>query len=240
MSGPALVVLTGLLRGVFRVIDRWTDQALEVADRAAEYGYLAIGLVVAGDGVFPAFPGEGVIVAGAVLAAAGSLNLWLVIVAGAVGAVAGDSTAYWIGRGGEGPIRRFVARFVGRKRLEAAEGMVLRRGPLLVFAGRFLPGIRIGVNMSCGAGQMAYRRFLAFDAMGATVWSTQAAFLGFFAGKAFADQVWVAFVVAGVVIVIITAIIGVKERAYLREERERQAAERRALDGGDPATRTGG
>lgn len=218
------LVLTGLISDLSNLLNDWTETVLGVAERAAEYGYVAIALVVAGDGVFPAFPGEGVIVAGAVLAAGGSLNLYLVILAGAIGAVIGDSTAYWIGRGGEGPIRRFVARFVGQDRLVAAEGMVRRRGPVLVFVGRFLPGIRIGVNMSCGAGQMAYPRFLLFDALGGLVWSTQAALLGFFAGKAFADQLWVAFVVAGIVIVIVTAFIAVKERSDIRKQRELDAA----------------
>ena len=143
------------------------------------------------------------IVAAAVLAAEGSLSLPLVILAGAAGAVIGDSSAYWIGRGGGGPIKRFVTRFAGAERLEAAERMVRRQGPALVFVGRFLPGIRIAINLSCGAGQMAYPRFLFFDLLGGLVWAAQAALLGYFAGKAFADQLWVAFVVAfGVTLIV--------------------------------------
>ena len=61
---------------------------------------------MAGDGIFPVLPGETAIVAAAVLAANGDLSLPLVILAGAAGAVLGDSCAYWIGRGGGGPIRR--------------------------------------------------------------------------------------------------------------------------------------
>ncbi len=229
--------LAGFLSDLSDSLNEWTEAVLGVAERAAEYGYIAIALVVAGDGVFPAFPGEGVIVAGAVLASSDSLNLYLVILAGAAGAVVGDSAAYWIGRRGEGPIRRFVARFVGQERLDAAEGMVSRRGPVLVFVGRFLPGIRIGVNMSCGAGQMAYPRFLLFDSLGALVWSTQAALLGFFAGKAFADQLWVAFVVAGLVIVVVTAFIAIKERSDIRKHQELTAAAeaaKAAEDSGSP------
>ena len=64
-----------------------------VAEDAARYGYWAVLLVVAGDGVFPLLPGETAIVAAAVLAADGSLSLPLVILAGAAGAVIGDSTA---------------------------------------------------------------------------------------------------------------------------------------------------
>ena len=57
----------------------------QFAEDAAAYGYWAVLLVVAGDGVFPLLPGETAIVAAAVLAADGALSLPLVILAGAVG-----------------------------------------------------------------------------------------------------------------------------------------------------------
>ena len=216
------------------------DQFADFAEDAAAYGYWAVLLVVAGDGVFPALPGETAIVAAAVLAANGSLSLPLVILAGAVGAVIGDSAAYWIGRGGGGPIKRFVTRVAGAERLEAAERMVRRQGPALVFVGRFLPGIRIAINLSCGAGQMSYPRFLTFDALGGIVWATQAALLGYFAGKAFADQIWVAFAVAFGVTLIVGGVVAVKERQRVRRERAAAEAERGRAPDAEPTTTSGG
>ena len=189
-----------------------------LAGGAADYGYWAVLLVVAGDGVFPVLPGETAIVAAAVLAADGRLNILLVILAGAAGAIVGDSTAFAVGRAGGGPIKRFVSRVAGTERLEAAERMVARQGPALVVVGRFLPGIRIAINLSCGAGQMAYGRFLMFDVIGATLWSTQAALLGYFAGRAFADQLWVAFIVAFGVTAIVGGFVALKERKRVRQE----------------------
>ena len=211
-----------------------------VAEDAARYGYWAVLLVVAGDGVFPLLPGETAIVAAAVLAADGSLSLPLVILAGAAGAVIGDSTAYWVGRAGGGPIKRGLTRFAGEERLEAAERMVQRQGPALVFVGRFLPGIRIAINLSCGAGQMAYPRFLFFDLLGGVVWATQAALLGYFAGKAFADQLWVAFVVAFGVTLLVGGLVAVKERQRVKRERAAAEAERAGEQPGAPTTTPGG
>ncbi len=204
------------------------DVFSRVAEGAADYGYWAVLLVVAGDGIFPILPGETAIVAAAVLAADGSLSLPLVILAGAVGAVIGDSCAFAVGRTGGGPIKRFVSRFVGPDRLAAAERMVERQGPALVLVGRFLPGIRIAINMSCGAGQMAYQRFLLFDVIGAALWSAQAALLGYFAGKAFADQLWVAFVVAFAVTALVGGFVALKERRRVKKENAEAAAERSA------------
>lgn len=216
------------------------DSFSAFAEDAAAYGYWAVLLVVAGDGVFPALPGETAIVAAAVLAADGSLSLPLVIAAGAAGAMIGDSAAFWIGRAGGGPIKRFVTRVAGLERLEAAERMVQRQGPALVFVGRFLPGIRIAINLSCGAGQMAYPRFLAFDALGAAFWSGQAALLGYFAGKAFAGQLWVAFVVAFGVTALVGLVVALKERQRVRRERAEAEAERAQTLGGEPTTTPGG
>ena len=207
----------------------------DLAESAADYGYWAVLLVVAGDGVFPALPGETAIVAASVLAADGKLNILLVILAGAAGAVLGDCTAYWIGRAGGGPIKRTVMRFAGEDRLEAAERMVARQGPALVVVGRFLPGIRIAINLSCGAGQMAFPRFLVFDCIGAIVWASQAALLGYFAGKAFADQLWVAFVVAFGVTALIGGFVALKERRRVRAERAAAEAERRTPTGSGEA-----
>jgi membrane protein DedA with SNARE-associated domain len=195
-----------------------------LGDQAAEYGYAAIVLVVAGDGVFPLFPGETAIVAAAVLASQGTLNLYLVILAGAVGAMLGDSTAYGIGRLGEDRLRAFMIRMAGRERVDIAERMVERHGPALVFVGRFIPGLRIGINMACGAGLMPYRRFLLFNSLGSFFWSTQAALLGFFAGKAFADQIWVAFVVAIGLTLVVGGVVALKERQHVKRERARRAA----------------
>jgi membrane protein DedA with SNARE-associated domain len=203
----------------------------DIAEGAADYGYWAVLLVVAGDGVFPALPGETAIVAAAVLAADGHLNILLVILAGAVGAMIGDSTAYWIGRAGGGPIKRTVTRFAGQDRLEAAERMVRRQGPALVVVGRFLPGIRIAINLSCGAGQMTYPRFFTYDAIGSLFWSAQAALLGYFAGKAFADQLWVAFVVAFAVTGLVGGFVALKERKRVRQEKAAAEAERRTSPG---------
>jgi len=117
---------------------------------------------------------------------------------------------------------------VGEKRTRTAEGMVRRQGPALVFVGRFLPGIRIGINLACGAGQMSYGRFLMFDAAGALLWSLQAALIGYFAGKAFANQVWVALAVAIGVAIAVGFVVLLRERRMVAQEEALEAAEARA------------
>lgn len=204
--------------GLFNSIGEW----------AAEYGYIAIFVVVAGDGVFPVLPGETSIIAGAVFAAQGDLWLWAVIAVGAAGAVLGDSLAFLIGRTGGPWIRRVVVRMVSERRTRSAEGMVRRQGAAIVVTGRFLPGIRIGINIACGASDMPYRRFLAFDVIGAVGWSIQAALIGYFAGQAFAEQVWVALAVAIGVAILVAFVVILRERKMIAREETLEADEARA------------
>ncbi|MCB0882278.1 MAG: DedA family protein [Thermoleophilia bacterium] len=209
------------------VISDLMAKAHDLGDVVAKWGFFGVLAVVAGDGVLPILPGETAIVGAAVLAAHGKGHLLLVIAAGALGAMLGDSLAFWIGRWGAGPIQRFLTRMVGAKRYAQADAMVERNARPLVIGGRFLPGLRIAVNMACGSGHLTYPRFLMYESIGAVLWSTQAALLGYFAGKAFAEQTWVAFVVAGGVMVVVAFVITRREHAMRRAHEARLAAERR-------------
>ncbi len=87
---------------------------------------------------------------------------------------------------------------------------------------------------------MAYPRFLFFDLLGGTVWAAQAALLGYFAGKAFAGQLWVAFVVAFGVTAMVGVLVALKERQRVRRERAAAEAERTRRASAEPTTTPGG
>lgn len=197
-------------------------------DWAGRVGYPAILLVVAGDGVFPLLPGETAIISGATFASSGDLNLLLVILAGTLGAILGDVTAYGIGRAGGERIHRWARRVAGAERVATADRMVRERGSALVFVGRFLPGIRLAINLSAGAGGMTLKRFVTFDAMGALVWATQAALIGYIAGKAFAEKPWLGWLVALAVAGLVGGFIVLRERRMVGRHEARAAADREA------------
>ncbi|MBM3665231.1 MAG: DedA family protein [Actinobacteria bacterium] len=186
----------------------------------ASLGYLAVFLLVAGDGVVPIFPGETSIVVAAVFAANGDLNIWLVIVAGALGAVAGDSIAFWIGRGGGPWMRTRASRMVGEERMAVAEHMVHRQGDILVFTQRFITILRLAINIVLGAGTIAYRRYLAIDTAAAFLWAAQGALIGYLSGKIFPGETWLAVVVALVIAGILIGIIVLRERRRIVRERQ--------------------
>jgi membrane protein DedA with SNARE-associated domain len=159
-----------------------------------QYGYLAVaGLIMLEDFGVPA-PGETVLIAGAVYAGAGHLNIIAVAAIAIAAAVIGDNIGYAIGHFGG---RRLVLRF-GRyvfltpRRLDTAERFFTRHGGKVVTIARFVEGLRQANGIIAGITGMPWRRFLAFNTLGAVLWVGVWAGLGYLAGNhvtAIYDQV---------------------------------------------------
>lgn len=148
------------------------------------------------DVIFPVVPSETSVIIAGVLAGTGDLILWLVILVAAAGAILGDNIAYWIGRlAGHRIVERW---FKGerRKRIDWAERQIKERGPYLIVVGRFIPGGRTAVTVSCGLLEMPWRRFIAFDVLAGISWASYAALLGYFGGRTFEEDPLKAFLIA--------------------------------------------
>ncbi len=148
------------------------------------YGYLAVaGFVLLEDFGVPV-PGETVLILGAVYAGTGRLSVWLVGLLALVAAVTGDNIGFAIGRFGG---RRLVDRY-GRyvlltpERLDKATGFFERRGASIIIVARFVEGLRQANGIVAGTTGMHWARFLAFNAIGATLWVTLWTCVGYFSG----------------------------------------------------------
>ena len=138
----------------------------------SHYGYLAVGgLVLVEDFGVPA-PGETVLIAAAVYAGAGQLNLVLVGVIGFLAAVIGDNIGFAIGHFGGRRLALRLGRYVflTPRRLDTAERFFTRHGGKVVTIARFVEGLRQANGVIAGITGMPWRRFLAFNALGAALW----------------------------------------------------------------------
>ncbi|MFF5438157.1 DedA family protein [Streptomyces achromogenes] len=136
------------------------------------YGYWAVGAVVFVEDFGVPAPGETILLAAGVYAGAGRLNVVAVGLIAFAAAVAGDNLGYLIGRIGG---RAFVHRwgryvFLTPERFEAAEGFFTRHGGKIVTVARFVEGLRQANGIIAGTTGMHWRRFLAFNALGAALW----------------------------------------------------------------------
>lgn len=163
--------------------------------------------IAALDVLIPLVPSETSVILAGVLASSGDLILLLVIAFAAGGAILGDNTSYWIGRKlGHRLVDRF---FKGerRKQVDWAHKQVEERGGYLIVIGRFIPGGRTAVTLSCGMLEMRWRRFLSFDVAAGIVWATYAALLGYVGGETFEEDPLKGFILAFAVALLITGVI---------------------------------
>ena len=88
-----------------------------------------------------------------------------------IGIIAGDALSMWVGhRYGARWIRRpWAARIVAPQRLPALEDKMRRRGAVLAFLTRFLPGQRGTLYFIYGTLRLPYRTFLLADGLAALV-----------------------------------------------------------------------
>jgi len=134
--------------------------------------------------VTPFLPGDSLLFATGALAAAGVLDLGLVLMLLIAAAIIGDNMNYWIGRS-VGP-RVFTAdsRWLKREYLLQTKRYYERHGGKTVVLARFMPIVRTFSPFVAGIGRMSYPRFLAFDVGGGIFWVCGFGLLGYFFGNA--------------------------------------------------------
>jgi membrane protein DedA with SNARE-associated domain len=149
------------------------------------YGYLAVGGFITLEDFGIPVPGETVLIAAAVYAGAGRLNVFAVGLVAVLAAIVGDNIGYAIGFfGGRALVLRF-GKYVRLtdERLDKAEAFFARYGGVVVAGARFIEGLRQANGIVAGISRMAWPRFLAFNALGAVLWVGVWTSVGYLAGN---------------------------------------------------------
>ena len=142
-----------------------------------QYGYALLFVGVA-------FEGEAVLLAAALLARRGLLQLPVVMAVALAANTLADQAYFQIARRRG---RRWLEhRFGGHPRYQRLIELVGRRGGLLLVLSRFAYGLRIAIPAACGALGMGTFTFTALDLLAGLLWCVPIAALGFYAGGALA------------------------------------------------------
>jgi membrane protein DedA with SNARE-associated domain len=192
-----------------------------MADLLLNHGsYLGIILFLVLTGCGLPIPEEVPVVTAGVLAAQGGLNPLGGFLACLIGALLGDSVIYAIGyHWGHSLLKvhpRF-ARFLHAEREAKFERMIQRHGIKVLFAARFMIGVRSPVYLSAGILRVPFRRFLLTDLFCAT------AVVGIFywLTYAFGDHIarWLRQAELGLTTLIVVAILAVAAFFYSRHRK---------------------
>ena len=150
--------------------------------------YATITLLMTIESSFIPFPSEVVVPPAAYMAAVnGEMNILFVILFATIGADLGALINYylakWLGR----PI---VYKFAGSRighmclidetKVQHAEEYFDKRGAISTFIGRLIPAVRQLISIPAGLAQMKLSTFLTYTTLGAGIWNTILATIGWY------------------------------------------------------------
>jgi membrane protein DedA with SNARE-associated domain len=190
------------------------------------WGYLGVGGMLFLEDFGVPVPGEIMLIAAAIFAGAGHMNIAVVVVVAVLAAVIGDNIGFIVGHFGGRPVAERFGRYVflTPQRLEETELFFNRHGGKIVTVARFIEGLRQLNGLLAGIVGMHWLKFLAYNALGAAVWVGTWCALGYLAGDniaeiygAFERYKWYA---VGALVVVIAIVIAHR----VRRRRAGQAA----------------
>jgi membrane-associated protein len=151
--------------------------------------------------VTPFLPGDSLLFVVGTLAAAGGMDIRVVMALLVAAALCGDNVNYWIGRwAGPKVFRLENSRWFNRRHLERTHAFYERYGGRAIILARFLPIVRTYVPFVAGIGAMSYARFLAFSVVGALAWVLSLCLAGYWFGNIPAVKQNLGVVIVGIVV----------------------------------------
>ncbi len=158
--------------------------------------YWVITLLMAIESSFIPFPSEVVVPPAAYKAATtGELNVFLVVVCATIGAIIGALVNYGLARYlGRPLVYRFAESRVGhmclidREKVENAERYFDEHGAVGTFFGRLVPAVRQLISIPAGLAMMSLGRFVLYTTLGAGLWNSILAGMGWYIGHYYSGQ----------------------------------------------------
>lgn len=155
-----------------------------IVSTVGAWGYPGIFLLMALESSFFPFPSEVVMIPAGYLAYKGEMNLWLAILAGLGGSLAGALFNYWLAMHLGRPFLLRYGKYILFKEhsLQRMEDFFARHGHISTFTGRLIPAVRQYISLPAGLARMNLAVFSFYTGLGAGIWVTILALLGYTLG----------------------------------------------------------
>jgi membrane-associated protein len=189
---------------------------------AGPWTYVVLALIIfaeTGLVITPFLPGDSLLFAtGALAAATGVMNVWLLLGLLIVCAIAGDAVNYWTGTVFGAQAEAGKLPLVKKAHIDRTHEFFTRHGGKTIFLARFVPIIRTFAPFVAGAGTMSYARFAMWNVTGAVTWVSSMLLAGYFFGNLPIVKENFSLVILGIIVAsVIPGIIAVlQERGRIR------------------------
>ncbi|HIP51824.1 MAG TPA: DedA family protein [Campylobacterales bacterium] len=156
-----------------------------VVNIAREFGYLGIFVMMFLESTFFPFPSEVAMIPAGILAAKSEMSLPLAIFVGTAGSLLGALFNYFLARkyGRAGVLKFGKYFFFNEEKLQKMEKFFVSHGSFSTFFARLIPGVRQLVSLPAGLSRMNLGKFSLYTTLGAGLWVTVLALLGYVIGE---------------------------------------------------------
>lgn len=150
------------------------------------------------------------------LAGAGRIDFFWGTLACFIGLYIGDMGVFWIGRLLGRPLLRFrvVRWFISPEAVERSSRWLSKRGPIVIFISRFVPGSRLPTYLAAGMLRTSFWRFAFYFFIPTMIWTPALVGLSMKLGPGtmsfigiLEDYAWLAFLVIALMILTVTRVI---------------------------------
>lgn len=134
--------------------------------------------------VMPFLPGDSLLfAAGAIAAATGAINPWLLTLLLIIAAILGDTVNYHIGKAVGPKAFQHNSRWINQNHLHKTQAFFAKHGGKTIIFARFVPFARTFAPFVAGTGSMNYRYFLSYNVIGGIAWVSSFVGLGYAFGN---------------------------------------------------------
>lgn len=129
-------------------------------------------------------PGDSLLVVAGLFAAAGKMNIFVLLISLFIAGILGDLVGYLTGRRmGKTIFSRPKSRVFNPSHLIKAQKFYEKYGGKTIILARFVPIVRTFAPIVAGAAQMPYRNFAFFNILGSFLWIFSMLLAGYFLGS---------------------------------------------------------
>ncbi len=150
-----------------------------------QLGYLGIFIMMFLESTFFPFPSEVAMIPAGILASKGEMSLVVAIFVGTSGSLLGALFNYFLARryGRAGLLKFGKYLFFTEEKLQKMEKFFVSHGSFSTFVARLVPGVRQLVSLPAGLSKMPIDKFTLHTTLGAGIWVSILALLGYLLGE---------------------------------------------------------
>ncbi len=186
--------------------------------------FLIFGILLA-CGLGLPIPEDITLFAGGLSAYYGLTSLWMTIVISIAGVILGDSLIFYLGaKYGRKLTKKWLFhKLLPDERLNAVRENFHKKGNRLIFAARFMPGLRAPIFFSAGTLHLPYRIFLLYDGLAALISIPAIISSVYFFGDELDKVVRIITKIEhSIILMIVAAILAILAKWYLTHRRLRR------------------